>query len=343
MFNDVTVIGAGRAGSTIAARLRERGIAVRDDGELRLLCVPDRAIAEVARAIEPGPWVAHVSGGTPLDALAPHTLALLGPSAADADAGPRTGAARRRLGSGDRRERRRPRSRALAGRDARPAAVRARRRPAGALPRRRVDRLELPRDALPRGGAALRAGRRAAGCARPADGADDRERFRADRPDRTRRLGDRRAATLLPCRAASSSRSTARWPRRRDRDRRARTSPTSTCHATAPSVSCRRWARCTAATRRSSPPRGRRATCWSQACSSTPRSSPTPATWAAIPATSKRTLHARKPRTSTSCSRRRRTRSIRQVSQHGSCRKARPKASKERTGPVTSAASQPSA
>src|SRR5262245_4346941 len=72
MFDDVTVIGAGRAGSTIAARLRERGVPVRDDGELRLLCVPDRAIAEVAAAIEPGPWVAHVSGGTPLAALDPH-------------------------------------------------------------------------------------------------------------------------------------------------------------------------------------------------------------------------------------------------------------------------------
>jgi predicted short-subunit dehydrogenase-like oxidoreductase (DUF2520 family) len=72
MFDDVTVIGAGRAGSAIAARLRERGIAVREDGELRLLCVPDRAISDVACAIEPGPWVAHVSGGTPLGALAPH-------------------------------------------------------------------------------------------------------------------------------------------------------------------------------------------------------------------------------------------------------------------------------
>jgi predicted short-subunit dehydrogenase-like oxidoreductase (DUF2520 family) len=72
MFESITVIGAGRAGSAIAARLRERGVAVRDDGELRLLCVPDRAIAEVARAIEPGPWVAHVSGGTPLAALDPH-------------------------------------------------------------------------------------------------------------------------------------------------------------------------------------------------------------------------------------------------------------------------------
>jgi predicted short-subunit dehydrogenase-like oxidoreductase (DUF2520 family) len=72
MFKDVTVIGAGRAGSAIAARLRERGVAVRDNGELRLLCVPDRAIAEVARSLEPGPWLAHVSGGTPLGALDPH-------------------------------------------------------------------------------------------------------------------------------------------------------------------------------------------------------------------------------------------------------------------------------
>ncbi len=73
MFDSITVIGAGRAGSAIAARLRERGVAVREDGALRLLCVPDRSIAEVARAIEPGPWVAHVSGGTPLAALDPHT------------------------------------------------------------------------------------------------------------------------------------------------------------------------------------------------------------------------------------------------------------------------------
>jgi predicted short-subunit dehydrogenase-like oxidoreductase (DUF2520 family) len=72
MFDNVTVIGAGRAGSAIAARLRERGVAVREDAELRLLCVPDRAIADVARSIERGPWIAHVSGGTPLAALDPH-------------------------------------------------------------------------------------------------------------------------------------------------------------------------------------------------------------------------------------------------------------------------------
>ena len=37
-----------------------------------LLCVPDSAIAEVAASVVPGPWVAHVSGATPLAALEPH-------------------------------------------------------------------------------------------------------------------------------------------------------------------------------------------------------------------------------------------------------------------------------
>jgi predicted short-subunit dehydrogenase-like oxidoreductase (DUF2520 family) len=69
----IQVIGSGRAGSAIAARLRERGVAVGMDApELVLLCVPDSAIAEVAASVEPGPWVAHVSGATPLAALAPH-------------------------------------------------------------------------------------------------------------------------------------------------------------------------------------------------------------------------------------------------------------------------------
>lgn len=72
MFESVTVIGSGRAGTAIEARLRERGVAISDDGELRVLCVPDRVIAEVARSIDPGPWVAHVSGATPLAALEPH-------------------------------------------------------------------------------------------------------------------------------------------------------------------------------------------------------------------------------------------------------------------------------
>ena len=54
MIERAQVIGAGRAGSAIAARLRERGLDL--DGhepELVLLCVPDRAIADVARTVGP--------------------------------------------------------------------------------------------------------------------------------------------------------------------------------------------------------------------------------------------------------------------------------------------------
>jgi predicted short-subunit dehydrogenase-like oxidoreductase (DUF2520 family) len=74
VIDNVVVIGArGRVGSAMSARLLERGISLEaDTPDLVLLCVPDRAIAEVAAGIEPGPWVAHTSGGTPLAALAPH-------------------------------------------------------------------------------------------------------------------------------------------------------------------------------------------------------------------------------------------------------------------------------
>jgi predicted short-subunit dehydrogenase-like oxidoreductase (DUF2520 family) len=73
LFDNVTVIGSGRVGSALSARLRERGIAVQPGGGLVLLCVPDDAIAEVAWEVEVGPWVGHVSGATPLAALDPHT------------------------------------------------------------------------------------------------------------------------------------------------------------------------------------------------------------------------------------------------------------------------------
>jgi predicted short-subunit dehydrogenase-like oxidoreductase (DUF2520 family) len=74
MIETVHVVGAGRVGSALAARLAERGVRLAEEPtELALLCVPDRAIAEVAAAIAPGPWVAHVSGATPLAALSPHT------------------------------------------------------------------------------------------------------------------------------------------------------------------------------------------------------------------------------------------------------------------------------
>jgi predicted short-subunit dehydrogenase-like oxidoreductase (DUF2520 family) len=79
VFESACVVGAGRVGQAVAARLRERiptRVAGRDlecgDAGLVLLCVPDRAIPEVAAAIPPGPWVAHTSGACRLDALAPH-------------------------------------------------------------------------------------------------------------------------------------------------------------------------------------------------------------------------------------------------------------------------------
>jgi predicted short-subunit dehydrogenase-like oxidoreductase (DUF2520 family) len=74
MIERAQVIGVGRVGSAIDARLRERGLELEaGEPELVLLCVPDRAIAEVARGVSPGPWIAHVSGATPLAALDPHT------------------------------------------------------------------------------------------------------------------------------------------------------------------------------------------------------------------------------------------------------------------------------
>jgi predicted short-subunit dehydrogenase-like oxidoreductase (DUF2520 family) len=72
VFDRVHVIGSGRVGSAVSARLRERGVAIGENGEFVLVCVPDGAIPEVARRIEPGPWIAHVSGATPLAALDPH-------------------------------------------------------------------------------------------------------------------------------------------------------------------------------------------------------------------------------------------------------------------------------
>jgi predicted short-subunit dehydrogenase-like oxidoreductase (DUF2520 family) len=76
VFESVNVIGRGRVGSAVAARLQERGVELREDGaELVLLCVPDAAIADVAQRLarEDGRWIAHTSGATPLAALAPHT------------------------------------------------------------------------------------------------------------------------------------------------------------------------------------------------------------------------------------------------------------------------------
>ena len=78
-FRSACVVGAGRVGRAIGARLGER-IPTRctgreldcDGADLVVLCVPDRAIAEVAQQIPPGPWVCHVSGVCTLAALGPH-------------------------------------------------------------------------------------------------------------------------------------------------------------------------------------------------------------------------------------------------------------------------------
>jgi predicted short-subunit dehydrogenase-like oxidoreductase (DUF2520 family) len=78
-FKSACVVGAGRVGKALAARLGER-IPARTtgrevevgDAELVVICVPDRVIPEVAQAIKPGPWVTHTSGACRLDALEPH-------------------------------------------------------------------------------------------------------------------------------------------------------------------------------------------------------------------------------------------------------------------------------
>lgn len=78
MIERVRVVGSGRAGGAIAGRLAERGFNVSAgrealaDADLVLLAVPDAAIPEVAQRVPIGPWLAHVSGATPLSALEPH-------------------------------------------------------------------------------------------------------------------------------------------------------------------------------------------------------------------------------------------------------------------------------
>jgi predicted short-subunit dehydrogenase-like oxidoreductase (DUF2520 family) len=73
VIQTIRIVGMGRVGSAVAARLRERGLDVTDgEAELVLLCVPDRAIPEVAASMAVGPWIAHTSGATPLSALDPH-------------------------------------------------------------------------------------------------------------------------------------------------------------------------------------------------------------------------------------------------------------------------------
>jgi predicted short-subunit dehydrogenase-like oxidoreductase (DUF2520 family) len=79
-FENACVVGAGRVGAAVAARLAERlptrvagrDLAGAEGADLVVLCVPDREIAGVAASMAPGPWLAHTSGAARLDALDPH-------------------------------------------------------------------------------------------------------------------------------------------------------------------------------------------------------------------------------------------------------------------------------
>jgi predicted short-subunit dehydrogenase-like oxidoreductase (DUF2520 family) len=82
------VVGRGRMGTALAARLRDAGVHVcgplgrepgLDDADVVLLAVPDAEIAAAAAAIAPGPLVGHLSGATTLDPLKPHEAFSLHP------------------------------------------------------------------------------------------------------------------------------------------------------------------------------------------------------------------------------------------------------------------------
>jgi predicted short-subunit dehydrogenase-like oxidoreductase (DUF2520 family) len=74
---DYCIVGPGRVGTTLAARLRERGRKVTltrdaEDGRraaCTLLAVPDDRIEACAATVGDGPWLGMLSGATPLAAL----------------------------------------------------------------------------------------------------------------------------------------------------------------------------------------------------------------------------------------------------------------------------------
>jgi predicted short-subunit dehydrogenase-like oxidoreductase (DUF2520 family) len=79
VFESACVVGAGRVGKAVAARLGERistRTAGRDldcgDVDLVVLCVPDAEIPGIAGWIPRNPWIAHTSGSASLAALRGH-------------------------------------------------------------------------------------------------------------------------------------------------------------------------------------------------------------------------------------------------------------------------------
>lgn len=77
----VAIVGAGRLGRALAAGLRANGVSVVGplgrgepvgDAPVVLLCVPDAAIGDAARALTGGRLVGHCAGAESLEPLAPH-------------------------------------------------------------------------------------------------------------------------------------------------------------------------------------------------------------------------------------------------------------------------------
>lgn len=81
MFTSACVVGAGRVGQAIGARLGEH-IPTRTVGrelhvgeaDLVVLCIPDAEIRGVAERIPRGPWITHTSGSASVDELRGHEL-----------------------------------------------------------------------------------------------------------------------------------------------------------------------------------------------------------------------------------------------------------------------------
>ncbi len=215
MIERVHVIGSGRVGSAVTARLRERGVAVgEDDPDVVLLCVPDTAISDASRCLTPGrAWVGHVSGATPLAALEPHerrfSLHPLQTFDRSGDPAQLDGAWAAVTGETD-------------------EALAVARELAELLGLRPFELADADRTLYHAGAvfasnylvtlqrAAVRLGVPAEGLV-PLMTPDDRERLRADRADRARRLGDGRGAQAGDPRkpSPSSSPSTTRSRRRR--------------------------------------------------------------------------------------------------------------------------------
>jgi nucleoside-diphosphate-sugar epimerase len=73
MIERIRIVGArGRVGSAVSARLVERGIAHDAPDPSSSSVRPGPRDRRGRRETTVGPWIGHVSGATPLDALDPH-------------------------------------------------------------------------------------------------------------------------------------------------------------------------------------------------------------------------------------------------------------------------------